>query len=93
MRPAVFRFQTADYARDQWGAEAVSADISQDQRTGSSYYLARITIPLEEVNKLGGPRLVPGMPVDAFIQTDARTVVSFLVKPLRDQTAKAFRER
>ena len=71
----------------------ISADTSQDQRTGSFYYLARITIPVEEVRKLGGSKLVPGMPVDAFIQTDPRTVVSYLVKPLRDQIAKAFRER
>jgi HlyD family secretion protein len=33
------------------------------------------------------------MPVDAFIQTDARTVLSYLIKPLRDQIVKAFRER
>src|SRR5262245_20286316 len=73
--------------------QRISADTSQDQRTGSFYYLARITIPVEEVKKLGGSKLVPGMPVDAFIQTDPRTVVSYLVKPLRDQIAKAFRER
>ncbi len=33
------------------------------------------------------------MPVEAFIRTDDRTVVSYLMKPLNDQIMKAFRER
>jgi HlyD family secretion protein len=71
----------------------ISADISQDQRTGAFYYLVRIGISAEEVARLEGLKLIPGMPVDAFIQTDPRTIISYLVKPLRDQIAKAFRER
>jgi HlyD family secretion protein len=71
----------------------ISADVSQDQRTGAFYYLVRIDISAQEVARLGGVKLIPGMPVDAFIQTDPRTILSYLVKPLRDQIAKAFRER
>jgi len=33
------------------------------------------------------------MPVEAFIETTPRTVASFLVKPLSDQIARAFRGR
>jgi len=33
------------------------------------------------------------MPVEAFIQTGGRTALSYLVKPLRDQAAKAFKEK
>jgi HlyD family secretion protein len=47
----------------------------------------------EEVARLGGLRLVPGMPVEAFIQTYPRTPLQYLVKPLSDQMARAFRER
>jgi HlyD family secretion protein len=32
------------------------------------------------------------MPAEAFIQTGERTVISYLVKPLRDQINRAFRE-
>ena len=32
------------------------------------------------------------MPAEAFIQTGERTVISYLVKPLRDQIMRAFRE-
>jgi HlyD family secretion protein len=71
----------------------VSADISQDQKTGTTYYVVRVGMPPEEIARLNGLKLVAGMPVDAFIQTGDRTVMSYLVKPLQDQITKAFRER
>jgi HlyD family secretion protein len=71
----------------------IGADLTQDQKTGAGYYVVRITMPAEEVARLGGLKLIPGMPVEAFIQTDSRSVMSYLVKPLQDQIAKAFRER
>ena len=46
-----------------------------------------------KIARLNGLRLVAGMPVEAFIQTGDRTVISYLVKPLHDQIVKAFRER
>jgi HlyD family secretion protein len=70
----------------------VSADTSEDQKSGARYYTIRVSVPQSEIDKLG-QRLVPGMPVEAFIQTKARTVMSFLVKPLHDQISRAFRER
>jgi len=33
------------------------------------------------------------MPVEAFIQTGNRTMLSYLVKPLHDQLKRAFREK
>jgi membrane fusion protein, type I secretion system len=71
----------------------VGADTSTDQRTGQSYYLVRISMTAEEIAKLGDVKLTPGMPVEAFIQTGERTMLSYLVKPLRDQLKRAFREK
>ncbi|NUU40057.1 hypothetical protein HP556_02965 [Tardiphaga robiniae] len=71
----------------------ISADISQDQKTGVSYYLGRVSLSAGELSKLVGLKLLPGMPVEAFVRTEDRTVLSYLVKPLHDQIAKAFRER
>ncbi len=71
----------------------VGADTSTDQRTGQSYYLVRIAMTPEEVAKLGEVKLTPGMPVEAFIQTGNRTMMSYLVKPLHDQLKRAFREK
>jgi HlyD family secretion protein len=36
---------------------------------------------------------VAGMPVEAFIQTSPRTVMSYLAKPMRDQITKTFKGR
>ncbi len=71
----------------------VSADTSTDQRTGQSYYTIRIGLPPEKVVQLGDVRILPGMPVEAFVQTGDRTVISYLMKPLSDQFMRAFRER
>ena len=71
----------------------VSADVTQDQRTGVSYYTVRIAVSPEELARLGEHKLQPGMPVEVFIQTTVRTVVSYFVRPFQDQIAKAFREK
>ena len=62
----------------------ISADITTEQRTGLAYYTIRIALPADEVIRLGEVRLIPGMPVEAFVQTGDRTVMSYLVKPLHD---------
>jgi HlyD family secretion protein len=71
----------------------ISADVSEDTKTGQRYYTVRISVPDREVARLEGLRLVPGMPVESFIQTSPRTVMSFLVRPFHDQLARAFREK
>lgn len=71
----------------------ISADLNQDERTGMSFYVARLVIDESELTKLGDQALVPGMPVETFLQTGDRTVLSYLVKPIRDQIAHALRER
>jgi HlyD family secretion protein len=71
----------------------IAADTSTDQRTGQSYYLVRIAMTAQELKRLGDVRLTPGMPVEAFIATGERTMMSYLVKPLHDQLMRAFREK
>jgi HlyD family secretion protein len=93
---AILRF-TAFNARTTPEIEGVvtriSADISTDQRTGQSYYTLRISLPPEQVERLGDVKLLPGMPVEAFVQTGDRTMLSYLMKPLHDQFVRAFREK
>jgi multidrug efflux pump subunit AcrA (membrane-fusion protein) len=45
-----------------------------------------------EIGNLKGLKLVPGMPVEAFIQTGKRSVLSYVIKPLEDQVARTFKE-
>ncbi len=69
----------------------VAADLVQDPKTGVSYYTARVATSPDELARLDGLTLVPGMPVEAFIQTGERTALSYLAKPLSDQMSRAFK--
>lgn len=69
-----------------------AADLTQDQRTGLSYYTARIELPPAELKRLARLKLMPGMPVEAHIQTGSRSALSYLIKPLSDQISRALRE-
>jgi HlyD family secretion protein len=71
----------------------VAADASEDQKSGAHYFTVRIAVPESEIARLAGLTLVAGMPVETFIQTTPRTVISYLVRPLRDQLLRTFREK
>ena len=70
----------------------VAADQTVDEHSNQSYYRIRLQIPQDEMRKLAGQALVPGMPVEAFVTTEDRTVLSYLTKPIVDQIAHAMRE-
>lgn len=71
----------------------VSADAFTDEATGRSYYRAEIRLVEGEVARLpDGLTLIPGMPVEAFLRTEDRTPLAYLVKPFGDYIARAFRE-
>ena len=71
----------------------VSADRFTDERTGQSYYLARIEIDEKELKPLKEVELYPGMPTDVLIVTGERTLLSYLFAPITDSFNKAFREQ
>jgi HlyD family secretion protein len=75
----------------------VSADLTREQPSAGAaaqaYYLIRASLSEAEVGRLDELRLIPGMPAEVFIQTYARTPLQYLIKPLRDQIARTFRER
>jgi HlyD family secretion protein len=70
----------------------ISADALTDQRTQISYYRAEIVPDDGEIENLNGLTLIPGMPVEAFIRTEERTPLAYLLKPFTDYFARAFRE-
>jgi HlyD family secretion protein len=72
--------------------EGQKAQLTRDERNATSYYLVRIALEGDQIQRLKGLRLVPGMPVEAFIKTAERTMLSYLLKPLIDQAWRAFRE-
>jgi HlyD family secretion protein len=71
----------------------ISADVTEDAKSGQRYYTIRISVADQELTRLGNVKVVPGMPVEALMQTSSRSVISFLVKPFQDQLTRAFREK
>ncbi|MBB3569285.1 HlyD family type I secretion periplasmic adaptor subunit [Rhizobium sp. BK491] len=72
--------------------DTVSADLTTDQRSGQNYYVVRVKVAKPEWEKLGALTPLPGMPVEAFLQTGERSVLAYLTKPMTDQIRRAFRE-
>jgi len=70
----------------------ISANREVDERSGASYYTVNIKINPKQMSRLKGLKLVPGMPVECFIETSHRTMLSYLTKPLADQLQRSFRE-
>ena len=69
----------------------VSADLTRDKQSNAPFYLVHGAIPSAQTKSLG-LKLLPGMPVEAFIQKERRSVLSYLVRPFTDQLSRAFRE-
>jgi HlyD family secretion protein len=75
----------------------VSADLTRDTpangQASAPYYLVRLELTPDEIQKLGNLKLIPGMYAEAFIRTYPRTPLQYLLKPLNEQIARTFRER
>ena len=70
----------------------ISADTSRIDASSPAFYSVRLMISAAELAKLGSNKLKPGMPAEAFIQTEAQTPLTYFLKPLTDQFAHALRE-
>ncbi|UVC10239.1 HlyD family type I secretion periplasmic adaptor subunit [Rhizobium sp. TH2] len=94
---AVIRFNAFDrrHTPDLRGTvRRVSADVITDERTGQSHYTVSLTIDPGEEKFLGNTaEIIPGMPVDAFIQTTERTPFDYLVRPITSYFGKSMLER
>ncbi len=71
----------------------VSADLTREPQSERVYFTARVTLSEDQLKLIGDQRLQPGLPAEVYIQTESRTVASYLMKPLADQIARAFKER
>ena len=91
------RFSAFDQRRTpelQGKVTLVSADAFQDENSGLSYYRAEVELIPGQLDRLPGDMtLIPGMPVEAFVRTADRSPMDYLIKPLADYFAKAFREQ
>lgn len=94
-QPATLRFSTFDARAtpEVFGTVSnISGDVFTNEVTGQNYYRIEMVLNEGEITRLGDVALVPGMPVDAFIQTNDRSPIAYLLKPLTDYFNRAFRE-
>jgi protease secretion system membrane fusion protein len=70
----------------------VSSNRTQDPRTGEPYYKIQVEVTPEGKRKLRDNKVRPGMPVEVFIVTGERTMMSYLMKPITDRLKTALSE-
>ena len=71
----------------------ISADVSRDQQTGTTFYTIRVALPQDEIKKLENLHLIAGMQAEVFVEVNERTPFEYFFKPMQEQIARAFRER
>jgi len=71
----------------------VGADLlTPDRSDESEYYLAQVETTFEETTKLKGLVVQAGMPVDVIVRNGERTFMSYLIRPIADRFALAFKD-
>jgi protease secretion system membrane fusion protein len=72
----------------------VAADRTVDERTGAATYKVRARVSPAGATIIGNQKLaiVPGMPVELFVKTGERTMMSYLLKPLMDRAKTSMAE-
>ncbi len=93
-QPATLRFSAFNHRTTpevEGTVTRISAAAQQDTQTGESFYVAQVHAQDPEV-ALGAGQLVPGMPVEVFVETERQTALAYFLKPFTDQVTRAFRE-
>jgi membrane fusion protein, protease secretion system len=70
----------------------VSADRLQDPRTGAPYYEMRAKVAPEGMKMISKLQVRPGMPVEVFVKTGERSMMSYLLKPIFDRAKTSLTE-
>lgn len=71
---------------------SVSTDLLTDNKTGVTYYLARVGVTAEGYKKLGKRQLQSGMPVEVIFRTGERSMLTYLLSPLTKRMAASMKE-
>jgi HlyD family type I secretion membrane fusion protein len=71
----------------------VAADAVVDPRTEQAYFIVKLEVTANELARLGGQKVQPGMQADVFIRTGERTFFGYLMQPLSETFRRAWLER
>ena len=91
-KPATLRFSAFNQRVTPEASGVVTrvASAAQvDQASGQSYYAADVMITDQAID---ATQLVPGMPVEVFVQTEEQLAIAYFMKPFTDQVTRSFRE-
>lgn len=70
------------------------ADEKKSQQVGpTDIYIVRVKLNTKEASEIPGFSPTPGMPAEVYIKTAERTFFQYLMRPVHDSMARAFRER
>jgi protease secretion system membrane fusion protein len=74
--------------------ETVSADRTVDERTGAAFYRVRVKVSPKGAKMIAQHKMDirPGMPVELFVKTGERTMMSYLLKPVFDRAHSSMSE-
>jgi multidrug efflux pump subunit AcrA (membrane-fusion protein) len=70
----------------------VSADMLTDERSGESYFLARVQLDPSHLAAFPQVALTPGMPAEVMISTGERRALDWLLAPISDRFRRSLRE-
>ena len=70
----------------------IASELTREPQTGVSFYTAHLAVSEARREEAMNLKLVPGMPVETFMETGQRTALSYFMKPFRDQMERAFKE-
>ena len=71
---------------------SISADLLTEPQTNVTYYLARVEVTPEGIERLGKRQLQPGMPVEVIFKTGERSMLTYLLHPLTKRLAASMTE-
>jgi HlyD family type I secretion membrane fusion protein len=71
----------------------VSADLKTDPATGVPFYEVRIVVPADQIDRLDGLAVTPGMPAEVFIFSgSSRTTMDYLLEPISESLFRGSRQ-
>lgn len=94
-QPVILRFsafEQSDVPEIEGRVLRISADVLFDQSSGRPYYEVIVRPKIEQIPEIMERKLLPGMPVEAFIRTSDRAPIEYLTQPLMTYLNRAFRE-
>ena len=71
---------------------SISTDVLFKENSDLPYYLARVKVTKDGLEKLGMRKMRPGMEVSVIVKTGTRTLLTYLLHPLTRRVAFSMKE-